>query len=231
MMAQGHCPTLFEVNSRLENLRLNAAFLVGSPALAPSVEAPAAPDRAPILECPTEYSQKVVADPQPASSAKIEPLASIVAVEEPLSNRQSPLRCNRMIRIRKRKVKVHHRKKRKKLQAASWKKNKATRLKGYECAFRLSLMEKVTAARQFDADQYVDGYLSEMREEWVPQTFEGRRHPTWLVKELQEAKELDRRRRIDEELDLITKKPLVQAGETVEAFIERMRQRGVKIRS
>ena len=86
-------------------------------------------------------------------------------------------------------------------------------------------MDRVRAAKQFDAEAYMGAYLAGLHEKKIPQTFKGKRHPTWLVEELMEKEKLDERRKREEGLDMLTREPLVRVGETVEEFVKRMEER------
>lgn len=101
------------------------------------------------------------------------------------------------------------------------------RRKAEETEFRVTLMEKVRLAKQFNAQEYVKDYLADLHTEMTPRTYQGRSHPTWLVEELMEKEKLDKRRAQEEQLDIMTQEPLVRPGETVQEFEERMRKRKI----
>ncbi|CAB4069004.1 unnamed protein product [Lepeophtheirus salmonis] len=127
--------------------------------------------------------------------------------------------AHRMLRIRKRKMKVHPRKKR-------WrKKNKVfyqsrifNRIKSREIAFRTALLDKIKSAEAFDPENYVKEYLEDYNTPLIPLTYKGRRLPVWLIKELLVQDELNKRRELDLQLNMLSKKPLVREGETVDNF-------------
>ena len=163
--------------------------------------------------------------PQKAEIA--EPAAAggrAVAIEDPAPPAAStPVRCtNRLIRIRKRKMKVHHRKKRMKKHRASFKRMWLKRAANAEVAFRVEMMGKVKVAQKFDAKRYVDESLEELHRELVPSTIDGKRKPQWLIKQIIEERDVKRERRRRMETDLITQEPLVREGESVEDFVKRM---------
>ena len=147
-----------------------------------------------------------------------------VAIEEPAPPAAStPVRCtNRLIRIRKRKMKVHHRKKRMKKHQASFKRMWLKRAANTEVAFRVEMMGKVKVAQKFDAKRYVDESLEELHRELVPSTIDGKRKPQWLIKQIIEERDVKWERRRRMKTDLITQEPLVREGESVEDFVKRM---------
>ena len=148
---------------------------------------------------------------------------SSVSIGEPAPPARAPMRCtNRLIRIRKRKMKVHHRKKRFKKNKASFRKMWAKREATAEVAFRVEQMGKVKVAERFDAQKYVDDSLAELHRELIPGTIDGKRRPQWLIKQMLEERDVARERQRRMRTDLITQEPLVREGETVEEFVKRM---------
>ena len=148
---------------------------------------------------------------------------SSVTIGEPAPPARAPMRCtNRLIRIRKRKMKVHHRKKRFKKNKASFRKMWAKREATAEVAFRVEQMGKVKVAERFDAQKYVDDSLAELHRELIPGTIDGKRRPQWLIKQMMEERDVARERQRRMRTDLITQEPLVREGETVEEFVKRM---------
>ena len=147
-----------------------------------------------------------------------------VTIEEPAPPAAStPMRCtNRLIRIRKRKMKVHHRKKRMRKHMASFRRMWLKRAANAEVAFRVEMMGKVKIAQKFDPKKYVDESLGELHRELVPKTIDGKRRPQWLIKQIGEERDVMRERERRLKTDLITQEPLVRDGESVEDFVKRM---------
>jgi hypothetical protein len=224
-------------NVRLATVRLTAAFLSGVPLL---MELPAAAS-APAAHCPAAASRVSLVVPEP-DGAKV--------VEDPLRPSSAPMvdpatsvkkHAHRMIRIRKRKMKVgrrpdssramftllassqvHQRRKRKRKFFARFRRVEVQKTKRKECAFRVTLMEKVSVAKKFDAQKYVADYLDDLHKPLIPRTFKGKNLPEFLIKELMEKEELEKQRVAAEKQDIITKEPLVLPGETVEQFVHRV---------
>lgn len=219
-------PKTHLVNSRLEGLRLNADYLAGIPIIN-NLELPSHQSSSDIRKCPDrDRVDKAKVDPVAERSPLVDPITEEkVEKRDPMIRGQVTKYAHRMLRIRKRKMKVHRRKKRNKAQAARIRKVIFTRDKRKECAFRSTLIERVRLAKLFDAEEYVKGYLEDLHTKITPQTFKGKRHPTWLVEELMEKEKLTKRRKAAEKLDVITGEPLVREGETVEQFVKRMEER------
>ena len=161
----------------------------------------------------------------PQKSEIVEPaVGTAVAIEEPaMPAASNPLRCNnRLIRMRKRKMKVHHRKKRLRKNMASFKRMWLKRSANAEVAFRVEMMGKVKVAQKFDPQKYLDDSLEGYRRELVPCTIEGKRRPQWLIKQLIEEGAVQKERAKRMKTDLITQEPLIREGESVEDFVSRM---------
>jgi hypothetical protein len=45
-------------------------------------------------------------------------------------------------------------------------------------------MAKVNEAKKFDAQNYVDEYLDDVKYELIPKTYKGKRLPLWFIKVL-----------------------------------------------
>ena len=154
---------------------------------------------------------------------KLAPSGSTIQPKvDPSTNQNAPKQAHRMLRIRKRKMKVHQRRKRRRKNAVRYSRMKLLVAKRRECELRVLLMDKVKRAKKFNAKTYVDDYLKDVNEVLIPQTHKGKRLPTWLVKELLVKDELMAERKKSEKLDIITQQPLVLDGETVEEFVKRI---------
>lgn len=205
---------------------LTSAFLNGSLDLQnleyalPSLKSPGRRCPPPSITVPVAVTLIV-----PQKAEIMEPAGErAVTIEEPaLPAASTPVRCtNRLIRIRKRKMKVHHRKKRMKKHMASFKRMWLKRQANTEVAFRVEMMGKVKLAQKFDATKYVDESLDEFRRVLVPCTIDGKRRPQWLIKQIIEERDVKRERENRMKTDLITQEPLVREGESVEDFVKRM---------
>ena len=64
--------------------------------------------------------------------------------------------------------------------------NRQAREKKKEYEFRGMLATKVMEARKFDAEKYVDEYMNDYHTPLLPKTYNGKRLPAWLIKELME---------------------------------------------
>merc|ERR1711936_754115 len=142
-------------------------------------------------------------------------------LEEPNTNIIEK-KAHRRLRIRKKKMKVHRRKRRWKKYWVLWRKKYAMREKKREVEFRQKMIAKVNEAKKFDAEKYVDEYLEDMKYRLVPKTYKGRRLPQFLIEELLEkdAKKVEREKM--NQTNLITGEPLIRDGETVSQFLDRI---------
>merc|ERR1712083_672948 len=101
---------------------------------------------------------------------------SPITIEEPVANGQIiEKKAHRRLRIRKKKMKVHRRKRRWKKYWVLWRKKYAAREKKREVEFRQKMIAKVNEAKKFDAEKYVDEYLEDMKYRLVPKTYKGKR--------------------------------------------------------
>ena len=110
----------------------------------------------------------------PTKSPQISPMI----IEDPVANEQViEKKAHRRLRIRKKKMKVHRRKRRWKKYWVLWRKKYAMREKKREIEFRQKMIAKVNEAKKFDPEKYVDEYLEDMKYELIPKTYKGRRLP------------------------------------------------------
>ena len=219
-----------DINSRLNTLHLTASYLSGTPLARLEISLPTVLDHRTHLDCPTNDAARridslVVPD---ALTNKIIDAPAVgghvdKTIEAPAApNTDIVKQAHRMLRIRKRKMKVHWRKRRAKRDKAKNFKIKLTRRKNKEVAFRLDLLSKIKRAKKFDAGGYVEEKLEGYKIELTPGTYKGKRLPEWLIKELLVEDELKKETEKNNQLDILTKEKLIKEGETVEQFVARM---------
>lgn len=161
-------------------------------------------------------SVKIIEDPFLHRISPIEEAPSRIGNIEKIAKRQS-----RMLKIRKKKMKVHRRKRLWKRMWSVWKKKFFNREKRREIEFRQKLIDKVNAAEKFNAEAYVDDYLEDLKYELIPKTYKHRKKPVWLIKELLERDTMVEGRKRANNTDMLTGEPLIKNGETVEEFVGR----------
>lgn len=137
-------------------------------------------------------------------------------------------KAHRRLRIRKKKMKVHRRKRRWKKYWVLWRKKYAMREKKREIEFRQKMIAKVNEAKKFEPQKYVDDYLEDMNYELIPKTYKGKRLPQWLIKQLLEEDEKKIQRENMNNSNLLTGDPLIRKGETVAQFVDRISESGRK---
>jgi hypothetical protein len=218
--------TLNLANPRLSMLYETASYLAGIVPKNLEFEFPTVTGRHPV-EFPTERNVSYIIGPPPEGSKMIQdPLVHDKSVELPSNPSSSvPKFAQRMVRIRKRKMKVHKRRKRHRKFFARYRRVKMLRRKKKECAFRVVLMDKVNVAKKFDADQYVAEHLEELHKVWIPRTHKGKSLPEFLIKELIEKDRLEEERLAASKRDIISREPLVLPDETVNQFVKRMNEK------
>jgi len=206
------------VNWRLQNLQLTANYLSGKPLLElPTANTPN------IVQCPTVSSVSaknfIIEDKK---NVVREPQQDKPKVEEPKSEKIVKKYAIRMIVLRRRKMKKHQLKKLRKRMKLVFKADYVQREKAKELIFRSRLASKVTAARKFSAEEFVTNYLEEFHKELIPKTYDGKRLPEWLIRELIEKDRLDAKEAALAGKDVTTEETIVKPGETVQQFIQRM---------
>jgi len=137
-------------------------------------------------------------------------------------------KAHRRLRIRKKKMKVHRRKRRWKKYWVLWRKKYAMKEKKREIEFRQKMIAKVNEANKFEPQKYVDDYLEDMKYELIPKTYQGKRLPQWLIKQLLEEDERKIQREKMNNSNLLTGEPLIRKGETVAQFVDRISESGRK---
>merc|ERR1719342_1364414 len=127
----------------------------------------------------------------------------------------------RMIVLRRRKMKKHQLKKLWQRMYLKFRARRQGREKAKEYEFRGKLAAKVNEARLFSAEQYVDEYLTDYNTPLLPKTYQGKRLPAWLIKELMEEDRQFEKEKTMMGKDFTTEETIVKPNETVEEFISR----------
>jgi len=159
---------------------------------------------------------RIIKDPTLPGAAKIEEDPRGPVKIEKQAKRQS-----RMLKIRKKKMKVHRRKRLWKRMWSTWKKKFFNREKNREIAFRHKLIDKVRTAEKFDPEAYVDNYLEDFKFELIPKTYKRKSKPKFLIEQLMDRDEKVAHRKHQNKTHMLTNEPLIKKGETVEEFVER----------
>ena len=216
----------FSINSRLENLRISADFHSKGSILSsglnthfdlPSRSSYVAPVESPVIQ---GTSTPVYVNPVAIKNEISDP-TTIVEVEMPTQGVNVAKWAVRLLRIKKRKMKVHRRKRLWKRMWTVWKKKFFSREKQREIEFRQKLIEAVRVAKKFDAEKYVDAYLEDTKFEFTPKTYKGRSKPKFIIEELLEQEKITAKRNELNKLNLVSGKPLILEGETVDEFKKR----------
>ena len=156
----------FSVNPRLENLSLMGQYLSGKPLLQlpTSEKAPA--------KCPTAKSveiKKFIVE-KPIAVNDPTPIKKVI---NPLQHKTVKKHAIRMLVLRHKKMKKHQLKR---LWDRMYLRFRAKRIrleKNKELEFRGRLAMKVAEARKFDAEKYLNDYLSDYHEPLIPKTYKG----------------------------------------------------------
>merc|ERR1719341_2706806 len=83
------------------------------------------------------------------------------------------------------------------------------------------LAMKVAEARKFDAEKYLNDYLSDYHEPLIPKTYKGKRLPEWLIKDLLEKEKIHKKETFLQGKEVTRAEKIIVPGETVEDFIAR----------
>merc|ERR1719495_1501889 len=227
---------VWSVNSRLSPLLETASYYAGKNLNQIKV-ATAVPQ---VIELPSldDRTKPAVESPPPAGAVTwiTNPLHRQVEISEPAVDRAPvhvptpvgpTLHCvksgrqHRMLKVRKKKMKVHRRKRLWKRMWTVWKKKFYGRERKREIEFRTRLIEAVREAQKFDAENYVKSYIKDYHYEFVPKTYGGmKKHPA-TIQELFEKDKQDAIRKKLDQTNLKTGGELILPGETVEDFVKR----------
>jgi len=209
------CKDISAVNSRLENLHLTAQFLSGQPLLKLPTDNPKS------VICPTTQTFQVKRFIVEETKKVEEPEIVKKRVYTPSKNPVVKKHAIRMIVLRRRKMKKHQLKKLWQRMYLKFRTNREAREKKKEYEFRGRLAGKVSDARKFSAEKYVEDYLNDYHTPLMPKTYEGKRLPEWLIKELiEEDKEHEKEKALMGK-DYTKQELIVKKDETVKEFIAR----------
>ena len=171
------CSEISSINSRLANLSLMGNYYSANKVL----ELPT--ETAKIVQCPTTKSIDVksfivekpvdIKDPETVKKEIINPLQQSVVKKHAI----------RMIVLRRRKMKKHQLKRLWERMYLRFRANRIAREKIKELDFRGRLASKVSQARQFSAEKYVEDYLSDYHTHLTPRTYKG----TGLISEIHQS--------------------------------------------
>ena len=209
------CKEVSSVNSRLENLHLTAKFLSGQPLL----KLPTANPKSVI--CPTTQTIQVKRFIVEETKKVEEPEVFKKRVYEPSDQPLVKKHAIRMIVLRRRKMKKHQLKKLWQRMYLKFRTNREAREKKKEYEFRGRLAGKVSDARKFSAEKYVEDYLNDYHTPLMPKTYEGKRLPEWLIKELIEQDKEHEKEKALIGKDYAKQEMIVKENESVKEFIAR----------
>lgn len=212
-----------DINGRLTDLHVTASALAGLSLNQIEMQLPSLLPLERPLSCPAHsISRRVESLIMPEVDRTREilepPQENRVIQRDPQLENQVTKYAHRMVRLKKRKIKLHHKKKRAKLHAAKIRKNFLQMTKRLECEFRMDLLGRVKAAKKFNAQAYVQDYLTDLHTPMKPLTYYGKRLPLDVVHEMFKKDELMRQRKDSLTRDIFTKEPLIVPGETVADF-------------
>ena len=209
------CAEVSAVNSRLQNLQLTAQFLSGQPLLKLPTVNPKT------VVCPTtqtiEIKRFIVEQPKEVK----DPEVVKKKIYEPLDHTLVKKHAIRMIVLRRKKMKNHQLKRLWQRMYLKFRTSRQLKEKRKEYEFRGRLATKVSDARKFSAEKYVEDYLNDYHTPLLPKTYKGKRLPGWLIKEL-----LEQDKEHEKEVGLMGKEytrgvQIVKPEETVKEFIAR----------
>ncbi|XP_059094522.1 uncharacterized protein LOC131889444 [Tigriopus californicus] len=212
-----------EVNARLTDLHVTASALAGLSLNQIEMRLPSLLPREQPLSCPSDSRSRRVESlivPEVDRTKEIlEPVREPPPIQQdPQPEHQVKKYAHRMVRRKKRKIKIHHKKKRSKLHAAKIRKNFLQLTRRVECQFRMELLAKVKVAKKFNAQVFVEEYLEDLHTPAKPLTYHGKRLPLDVVQELYTKDELASQRKESLTRDIFTQEPLIVPGETVADF-------------
>jgi len=220
---------IWSINPRLSPLMETASYYAGkSLTLSGAAVVPQ------VIELPSldvDRTKPAMESPPPANIVTwiTTPLPRQVEISDPVE--RAPIQvptpvgptkhAHRLLRVKKKKMKVHRRKRLWKRMWTVWKKKFYTRERKREIEFRTRMIEAVREAEKFDAEQYVSSYIKDYHYEFIPKTYKGSRKPPSVVVELYEKDKQDAIRYKLDRTNLKTGETLIMPGETVDDFIKR----------
>jgi len=141
-------------------------------------------------------------------------------IDEPLKKRIKK-HAIRMLILRKRKMKKHRLNRLWDKMYLKFRGNRIRSAKKSEIEFRGKVADKVTEARKFDPEAFVNQYLEDFHKPLIPGTYKGKRLPQWLIMELMENDKMKAEEALLDGKTFTTKETIVRPGETVDQFIQR----------
>jgi len=178
-----------------------------------------ASEKAP-AKCPTAKSveiKKFIVE-KPVAVKDPTPIKKVI---NPLEHKTVKKHAIRMLVLRHKKMKKHQLKR---LWDRMYLRFRAKRIrleKNKELEFRGRLAIKVAEARKFDAEKYLNDYLSDYHEPLIPKTYKGKRLPEWLIKDLLEKEKIHKKEEFLQGKEVTRAEKIIVPGETVEDFIAR----------
>jgi len=170
---------------------------------------PPVASRLPVYINPTEQNKAEISDP--VERAPVEAPTPVGPAKY----------AHRLLRLKKKKMKVHRRKRLWKRMWSLWKKKFYGRERKREIEFRTRMIEAVREAQKFDAESYTKAYLTDYHYEFIPKTYKGRRkHQSTIIELLERDRQLDLRKEMNN-TNLKSGRPLIVPGETIDDFLQR----------
>ena len=161
------CSDISSINSRLGNLTLMGQFYSSNKVL----ELPT--ERAKTVQCPTTKSIDVKRFIVEKPVEVKEPEIVRKEISNPLQGSIVKKHAIRMLVLRRKKMKKHQLKRLWERMYLRFRAYRILREKTKELEFRGRLASKVSQARQFSAEKYVDDYLSDYHSPLTPKTYNG----------------------------------------------------------
>lgn len=226
---------VWSVNPRLSPLMETASYYAGKSRLTQAHTSSAVAAVVPqVIELPSldgERTKPAVESPPPPNVVTwiTTPLQRQAEISDPVE--RSPIQAptpvgptkyaHRLLRLKKKKMKTHRRKKLWKRMWTVWKKKFYGRERKREIEFRTRLIEAVREAEKFNAEQYVSTYLKDFKYEFIPKTYKGmKKHPDTIAELFEKDKQYAIRYKLNR-TNLKTGESLIKPGETVEDFVKR----------
>lgn len=173
------------------------------------------------VRCPTTKSLDVKRFIVEKPAEVKEPDTLKKEIKNPLQNTVIKKHAIRMIVLRRRKMKKHQLKRLWERMYLKFRANRILREKTKELEFRGRLASKVSSARKFSAEKYVEDYLTDYHTQLTPKSYKGKRLPEWLIKELMEQDIVQAKEDALRGREVTSGDVIVKPGETVKDFIAR----------
>jgi len=218
------------INTRLNNLSITSEYLTTGSLLQPSANScllkPFLHEKLKLpslkntkIESPTTDSIKKKTFIQDVKTEMKDPEVK-KRIDEPVKKRIKK-HAIRMLILRKRKMKRHRYNRLWDRMYLKFRANRLRSAKKNEIEFRGKVADKVTEARKFDPESFVNNYLQDFHEPLIPGTYKGKKLPQWLIMELMEEDRMKAKEALLDGKTFTTKETIVRPGETVDQFIKR----------